>query len=273
MIVYPNAKINIGLNIINKRTDGFHNIESCFFPIELNDILEIVESDSENTFQSTGIPIPGRSENNLCLKAWHLLNKDFKIPFVKIHLHKQIPIGAGIGGGSADGAFALKTISEIFNLNLSVEQLEKYAAQLGSDCAFFIKNSPAFAEARGEVLSELKIDISGTYLALVNPGIHVGTADAYAGISPKIPKKKLSELILEPIATWQSNVVNDFEAGVCLKHPKIKKVKDNLLESGAIYVAMSGSGSSVFGIFQKKPNKDLAAKFPEMFYWEGNFKT
>lgn len=271
MIVYPNAKINIGLNIINKRPDGFHNIESCFFPIGLSDILEIIESNSGNSFQSTGIPIPGRPEDNLCLKAWRLLNQDYKVPFVKMHLHKQIPIGAGIGGGSADGAFALKTIAELFKLNLSIGQLEKYAAKLGSDCAFFIKNKPAYAEGRGEILTELNIDLSSLQIVLMNPGIHIGTSEAYSGIYPKEPTAKLSDLIKNPIEDWQTTVSNDFESGICLNHHIIKDSKNILIDAGAIYAAMSGSGSSVFGIFRKTQTKELQKAFPDMFYWQGKF--
>jgi 4-diphosphocytidyl-2-C-methyl-D-erythritol kinase len=271
MIVYPNAKINIGLNIIEKRNDGFHNLESCFFPISLSDILEILPSEGKTTFQSSGIPIPGNPEENLCVNAWNLLNNDFNISGVKMHLHKQIPIGAGLGGGSADGAFALKALNELFDLNLSVDQLIKYAAKMGSDCAFFIKNTPAIATGRGEILSTLNIDLSNFHLVLINPGIHIGTAEAYSGITPEFPEKSVKELIHLPITDWQKCILNDFESEIFKNHPEIKIIKERLLESGAVYAAMSGSGSSVFGLFEKAPSFDVSKVFEGMFCWHGKF--
>jgi 4-diphosphocytidyl-2-C-methyl-D-erythritol kinase len=271
MIVYPNAKINIGLNILNKRADGFHNIESCFFPIKLCDILEIVESNSKTQFHSSGIPIPGDSNNNLCVEAWRILHKNFQIPAVEMHLHKQIPIGAGVGGGSADGAFALKAIAELFNLKLSVKELENYAAQLGSDCAFFIQNTPAFAEGRGELLTEIILNLDSYKLVLINPGIHISTAEAYGGVTPKIPEIKLPRLIREKISEWQGKILNDFEQGVCLKHPEIAEIKRTLIEKGAIYASMSGSGSTVYGIFDSKTYLDLQGEFAGLFCWQGDF--
>lgn len=270
MIVYPNAKINIGLNITEKRPDGFHNLESAFFPINLCDILEVVPTNNENTFSSSGIAIPGNTDNNLCLQAWQLLHKDFSIPTVKTHLHKQIPIGAGLGGGSADGAFMLKVLNNIFNLKQSTKELENYAAKLGSDCAFFIKNKPAFAKGRGEILSELTTTTLPTsHIVLINPGIHISTQEAYANIKPQKPAKSLQELMNSNCKQWQDAVINDFESPIEKKHPTISDIKQQLLNNGAFYAAMSGSGSSVFGLFQNNPKKDLSKVFKKYFFWQG----
>lgn len=269
MIVYPNAKINIGLNITEKRTDGFHNLESFFVPIDICDILELTASESENEFNSTGIEIPGDSSNNLCLKAWELLNDDYQISPVSVHLHKVIPIGAGLGGGSADGAFMLKALNELFGLELSNTQLEGYAAQLGSDCAFFIRNQPALAEGRGEILSPTTEIPGNLHIILVNPGIHISTKEAYSGITPTKPANSLKELIQEPIGNWQNKIINDFEPEIAKNHPSISEIKTQLIESGASYAAMTGSGSSVFGLFEKEVPDNLAQRFSDYFYWQG----
>jgi 4-diphosphocytidyl-2-C-methyl-D-erythritol kinase len=269
MIVYPNAKINVGLHITGKRSDGFHTIESCFVPIGLTDILEILPSGNEIKFNSSGIPIPGKSMDNLCVTAWKILNKEFSIPPVTIHLHKQIPIGAGLGGGSADGAFALKALNELFQLKLTAKQLENYAARLGSDCAFFIQNHPAYAEGRGEILSHIQLKLDGYSIFLVNPGIHIGTAEAYAGITPNMPEKDLREFLQLPVSEWQNHVVNNFEPGIFKSHPKIEQVKNKLIDLGAEYAAMSGSGSSVFGLFKESIAFNPAEIFKGLFYWEG----
>jgi 4-diphosphocytidyl-2-C-methyl-D-erythritol kinase len=271
MIVYPNAKINIGLNVLSKRSDGFHNIESCFLPINLTDILEIIPSALETHFQASGISIPGNAKNNLCVKAWEILNKDFNISPVTIHLHKQIPIGAGLGGGSADGAFALKALSELFKLNLSIKQLENYASKMGSDCTFFIKNKPAFVEGVGDILSNLTLDLSSYTIILVNPGIHISTPEAYSGIIPYKAEKKLSSLIKSPIENWQQEIKNDFEVGIFKTHAQIEEIKNKLIELGATYAAMSGSGSTVFGLFPNTNTINFQNYFQKMFIWKGKF--
>jgi 4-diphosphocytidyl-2-C-methyl-D-erythritol kinase len=227
MISYPNAKINIGLNILQKRGDGYHDIHSVFYPVDLKDILEIVEhkNGSKPEFSSSGLIIPGNLDENLCLKAYQLLKNEFKIPPVKIHLHKAIPMGAGLGGGSADAAFTLKMLNQMFELNLNTAQLQNYAARLGSDCAFFIENKPAFASGRGEILELIDLDLSAYKIVVEIPNIHVSTQQAYAGVLPKTPKESLKNLIQLPIHEWKEHIKNDFEDSVFQLFPEIKKLK------------------------------------------------
>ena len=253
MIVYPNAKINIGLSIIEKRQDGFHNIESIFYPIlDLCDILEVVISkDDQLEFNSSGINIPGDIESNLCLKAFQLLQADFAISNVKIHLHKNIPIGAGLGGGSADAAFMLKALNELFDLNLSNEQLINYARKLGSDCAFFVENNPVFAFNKGDQFEDINLDLSAYKINIEYPEIHIGTAEAYGGVVPSLAKTSVKKLINQPIDNWKSSIQNDFERSVFPNHSAIKELKEKMYLNGAIYASMTGSGSAVYGIFHK----------------------
>jgi 4-diphosphocytidyl-2-C-methyl-D-erythritol kinase len=251
MVSFPNAKINIGLNIVEKRVDGFHNIESCFYPIPCTDVLEIIPSLS-TSFKSYGIIIPGEAEHNLCLKAYQYLKADFDLPAFDFHLLKAIPIGAGMGGGSADGAFALKLLNEINQLNLSTEALENYAKKLGSDCAFFIENKPKYCFGKGDEFEEIELDLTGKNLVLVNPNIHISTAEAYAGISPKKPAENIKELIKKPIKEWRDLLVNDFEKSLFPKYQILPKIKQKLYEKGAIYASMTGSGSTLYGIFEQE---------------------
>lgn len=254
MISFPNAKINLGLHITAKRKDGYHEIETCMVPIPLFDGLEMI-LDKKPTWNSTGLDIPGDSANNLILKAEKLLRKDFPgLPNLNIHLHKNIPMGAGLGGGSADGAFALKLMNNLLDLHLDDFFLEEYAAQLGSDCPFFIENTPKIARGRGEILETIDISLSGCYLVLINPGIHVGTKEAYAGVTPAPPKIKLEEILADK-NRWKAELVNDFEPSIFRNHPEIAAIKERLYQAGAFYAAMSGSGSSVFGLFDKKPTE------------------
>jgi 4-diphosphocytidyl-2-C-methyl-D-erythritol kinase len=253
MIIFPNAKINIGLNIINRRDDGYHNLETVFYPVNIKDALEIVES-GKLSFQSSGLEIPGRAEDNLCLKGYHLLKKDFDLPPVKIHLHKHIPIGAGLGGGSADAAFFIRLVNQYFSLGLTDEQMIAYARQLGADCAFFIKNKPVFAFEKGDEFETVKLDLSKYKIVLVMPPVHISTAESYSGVKPAPVKQSLLELIDEPITEWKRYIKNDFEATVFKNHPAIRGVKAALYEAGAIYASMSGSGASVFGIFNETPD-------------------
>ncbi len=249
MVVFPNAKINIGLNIVAKRNDGFHNIESIFYPVEdLYDVLEIVES-NKLIFNTTGVKIPDDSTNNLCLKAFHILQNDFNIAPVNIHLHKVIPIGAGLGGGSADAAFTLKTLNDIFQLNLSISKLQDYARKLGSDCAFFIENKPVYAFNKGDEFEKIDLDLSSHEIKIEYPNIHISTAEAYAGIVPQPSHKKLKELISSPIEEWKHHIKNDFETSIFPNHPAIENVKNNMYKNGAKFASMTGSGSAVFGIF------------------------
>jgi 4-diphosphocytidyl-2-C-methyl-D-erythritol kinase len=250
MIVCPNAKINIGLNIIRKRDDGYHELSSVFYPVlDVYDVLEILPSD-KFTFSSSGIEIPG--EDNICEKAWKLLYDDFGIGNVKIHLHKQIPIGAGLGGGSADGAFMLKALSELFDLKLTNTELEKYALQLGADCPFFIDNTPKYVQGIGEKMTAFDLDLATYEIRLINPEIHISTKDAYSGVVPETPKLTVEKIIKLPINEWKNKLKNDFEKSVFEKYPQLKELKENLYNDGAIYASMSGSGSILFGVFRNQ---------------------
>ncbi len=256
MLAFPNCKINLGLHILNQREDGFHNIETVFYPVGLKDALEIipaVNSPIEIEFSSSGLTIAGTAADNICIKAYHLLKKDFpQIPKVQLHLLKTIPMGAGLGGGSADGAFTLQLLNTKFNLNLSHYQLINYAAQLGSDCPFFIINKPCYATGRGEILAEINVDLAAYKIVLINPAIHINTAWAFTKLSPAPPIKSIKQIIAQPITTWQKELQNNFEKPVFEKYPLIKNIKQKLYEKGAVYAAMSGSGSTVFGIFNNE---------------------
>ncbi|WP_207532822.1 4-(cytidine 5'-diphospho)-2-C-methyl-D-erythritol kinase [Desertivirga arenae] len=265
MIVFPNAKINIGLNILNRRSDGYHNLETVFYPIQIKDALEVIEG-AELTFTATGIEIPGHANENLCLKAWHLLKDDFGIPPVGIHLHKGIPIGAGLGGGSADAAFFIRLMNEKFELGLSTERMQTYARRLGADCAFFVKNEPVFAFGKGDEFDNIVLDLRSYYLVLVMPPVHVSTGEAYRGVKPQIPKESLKDLIKLPVGEWKYHVKNDFEASIFTNHPSIRGVKSALYEAGALYASMSGSGASVYGIFEKELTLPELETSNEVFY-------
>lgn len=267
MVSFPNAKINLGLNIIRKRKDGFHDLQSCFLPIGWNDILEIIPA-TETTFKSTGLTIPGDPESNLCLKAYQLLAKDFTLPSVSIHLHKIIPIGAGLGGGSSDAAFTIKMLNEMADLGLNDGNLENYARELGSDCTFFIKNIPAFATEKGDKLESMDPGLHGKYLLVIYPEIHISTAMAYQGITPNESNSYLKNILEEQKATeWKKLVKNDFENHILKNFPQIQALKDDLYAHGAIYASMSGSGSSVFGIFDSPVN--LPQKYNTLSHWSG----
>ncbi len=264
MISFPNAKINLGLQIIRKRADGYHDISSLFVPIPLCDVLEVIETE-EFSFTSSGLPIPGPQEHNLCIKAYNLLKEKFQLPPVAIHLHKAIPMGGGLGGGSADAAFLLKMLNEKFALGLSEPALEDYAGRLGSDCPFFIRNKPAIASGTGTTLLPAELSLKGYHLLLLFPGIHVGTGEAYAGVKPTQPETALETIISEPIATWKNTLVNDFEASVFPQYPLLADLKQQLYDVGATYASMTGSGSTIYGIFEKEP-----AEWPEgIGRWSG----
>lgn len=261
MIVFPNCKINLGLNIVSRRTDGYHNLETIFYPLPLYDVLELIRSGNENaqaTFSTSGLTIDGNKENNLCIKAYELLKKDYPtLPAAIIHLHKAIPTGAGLGGGSADAAFTLKLANDKFNLGLSASQLINYSLQLGSDCPFFIINKPCFATGRGEILEEIQLSLADYKIIIINPGIHVSTPQAFAGISPTLPSKSVKDIIQQPIATWRAELINDFEKNIFIQYPEIASIKNELYDNGAVYASMSGSGSTVYGIFNKSDSIDL----------------
>jgi 4-diphosphocytidyl-2-C-methyl-D-erythritol kinase len=271
MISFPNAKINIGLNIVEKRNDGFHNIESVMYPVGLKDALEIIdnkENQANIIFSSNGIHIPGDPASNLIVKAYDLISKEHVLPKIKVHLHKHIPIGAGLGGGSSDAAFFIKLLKEKYELDITWGEMHHYARQLGSDCSFFISNKPAFAEGKGDQFESLDLDLKGYYLVLVYPNIHVNTAKAYSGVKPKKAVRSLENDIQSlPIEQWKEFIHNDFEDSIFPQFPKIKCIKDQLYSEGALYAAMSGSGSTLYGIFKNKT--DLKDKFEDCFVFEG----
>lgn len=261
MILYPNAKINIGLNVLKKREDGFHSLETLFYPVQAADVLEIVQADELQMCQY-GIEYPGDPMDNLCIKAYNALHRDYDIPPVAIHLYKKVPVGAGLGGGSSDAAFTLKGLNEMFSLGLSDERLAEYAAGIGSDCPFFIYNKPMIGTGRGEVLTDVEIFPLDDYeIKLIYPPYFVSTAAAYGGIVPRdkrvangerFDSRTLLEMLSQPVETWRDCVVNDFETTVFAKIPQLASYKDQLYEQGAVYASMSGSGSAFFGIFKKK---------------------
>jgi 4-diphosphocytidyl-2-C-methyl-D-erythritol kinase len=271
MLFFPNAKINIGLNIVSKRPDGYHNIETVFYPVGLADAVEFVPETAtivggipEISF--SGLDFDKNPKTDLCIRAYQLLRKDFKLPPLKIHLHKMIPVGAGLGGGSSDAAFMIRHLNEALGLGLSNANMEKYAASIGSDCAFFIKNKPVFATGRGNEFTPIDFSLTGHYLVLVCPNIHVSTAEAYSMVVSKEPEASLHNLIQLPVEQWRSFIVNDFEKSVFSGHPEIEKIKMQLYAEGALYASMSGSGSSVYGIFKEK--KDLKGLFKDCFVWD-----
>ena len=266
MIKFPNGKINIGLNILSKREDGYHNLQTVFYPINVHDALELVAANTPGDIQLTitGADHITADENNLCVKAYRLLKRDFpQLPSIKAHLHKTIPVGAGLGGGSSDGAFMLKLLNEKFDLELDKPALVHYAAQLGSDCAFFVMDAPCFATSRGEVLEPITLDLSHFSIVIINPGIHISTAAAFAGIAPAKNTADLKTLIAAPIETWRSTIQNDFEVSAFIAHPEIAAIKHDLYNKGALYASMSGTGSTVYGIFPKdqKPSLDYPADY------------
>lgn len=256
MLVFPKAKINLGLRITGRRPDGFHDIETLFYPVGLCDALEMVADPDEqgkDTLIISGIEIPGLREDNIVLSAVRRLREAFPFPYLRIHLHKNIPSGAGLGGGSSDAAFMLKAVNRRFRLRLGADDLRDIAAGLGSDCPFFIDCLPAFASGRGEVLSPAGNILEDYYAVLVNPGIEVSTREAYESCIPSKPGSSLTELVKYPVSEWKEIIVNDFEKTVFHSHPQIKEIKQALYDSGAIYSSMSGSGSTVYGIFTEKP--------------------
>jgi 4-diphosphocytidyl-2-C-methyl-D-erythritol kinase len=269
LVSFAPCKINLGLHVVSKRNDGYHDIETCFFGVPWADVLEVIPS-KEFQFSATGISIPGSEEDNLCIKAYRLLQGSYALPPVKIHLHKIIPMGAGLGGGSADGAHTLRLLNSIFELKLPTEQLREYASKLGSDCAFFVSDEPMLGTGRGEILTPLAINLSGYSLVLVKPNVHVSTKDAYAGLSPKKPSHSIEEILARPISDWQRMLVNDFEPTVFQKFPQIEGIKKRLLELGASYASMSGSGATVFALFEKPAS--LRHQFDGCDYWEGVVK-
>ena len=253
MITFPNAKINLGLNIIEKRPDGYHNLETIFYPINLQDALEVTRStnsDKEYNLHVSGSALDGEPEDNLVVKAYKLLKEDFpQMAAIEIHMYKHIPAGAGLGGGSSDAAYMIKLLNEKFALNINHAKMEEYAARLGADCAFFIQNKPVFATGIGNIFEPVDLSLKGYHIVLVKPDIFVSTREAFSNIHPHRPKYPVREAIQRPVQEWKDTLINDFEASVFPQHPVIGEIKEELYHQGAIYASMSGSGSSVFGLF------------------------
>lgn len=259
MILFPNAKINIGLNIIKKRNDGFHNIETLMLPVGLTDILDLTKAlgsgHNQINITTTGLKIDGPNENNLVYKAYKLLDELYDLPSINVHLHKTIPFGAGLGGGSADGAFMLKGLNDFFELDIKQEKLEHLAAKLGSDCTFFIKNKPAIATGRGEKLELFDaLNLSSYYLTIVVPNMGISTKEAYSKVTASTPKKRLTDFLELQPESWMGNVKNDFEPSVFEQKPAIGELKNDLLNSGALYASLSGSGSAVYAFYRHQPD-------------------
>lgn len=272
MLTFPNAKINLGLSITEKRPDGYHNLETVFYPVALEDALEIrtcPEATEKFVLHQYGMEIAGNPNDNLVVKAYLLLDKEFDLPPIEIHLYKHIPSGAGLGGGSSDAAYMLKLLNEHFGLKLSNEQLENYAATLGADCAFFIKNSPTFAEGIGNVFSPVSLSLKGYQILIIKPDVFVSTREAFAHIHPHHLEYAVREVIKRPINEWSEILINDFEESVFPQHPIIGKIKAELYRQGAVYAAMSGSGSSVFGIFESDFSLPEIDGGMNAFYYKG----
>ncbi|MGI4883418.1 MAG: 4-(cytidine 5'-diphospho)-2-C-methyl-D-erythritol kinase [Janthinobacterium lividum] len=272
MLTFPNAKLNLGLYVTARRHDGFHTLETVFVPLPWTDALEILPAapGQPTGLGLSGRPIPGAPDTNLCVRAYALLQADFpQLPPVQLHLHKVVPIGAGLGGGSADAAFALKAANELFGLQLSTEALENYARRLGADCAFFIQNKPVLAREKGDVFEEIHLDLAGTACAVVYPGLHVSTAEAYARIVPQVPAHPLRVALGAPIGTWRHTVANDFETALTPTYPVLAAIKQQLYAAGAAYASLSGSGSAVYGLW---PGQAEAPALPwpaEYLVWRG----
>ena len=267
MVLFPPCKINLGLNVLRKRDDGYHEITTCFYAVPWTDVLEIVPS-RNFAFSTSGVPVPGAAADNLCVAAYELLKRDFNLKPVAMHLMKVIPTGAGLGGGSADGAYALKILNEIFGLKLPAQKLRDYAARLGSDCAFFIDAKPAIGSGRGESLSDVNLSLKGKFLIIAKPEVQVSTAEAFAGITPVVSDQNLRSIVEnQPVNEWKDRLTNDFETPVFKRFPVISALKQKLYAYGAAYASMSGSGSAVFGIFEKEIN--LQKEFDSVKYWSG----
>lgn len=264
MLQFANAKINIGLHVTHKRGDGYHDIETIFYPVQLYDVLEILPAD-QLTFEAHNYDFP-EGEDNLCLKAYRLLAESYDLPLVRIHLLKNIPVGAGLGGGSADAAHTLKTIDKQFGLKLGDDVLMEYAAQIGADCPFFIRNKPVYAHGIGTEMEALKLDLSAYSIVVIKPDAFVSTAEAYRSVVPKLPEIDLRRAIQLPIQQWKYHIVNDFELGIFKQYPYIQDIKAKLYEEGAIYASMSGSGSAVFGLFESLPDKGAFESLGRVFF-------
>jgi len=252
MILFPPAKINLGLNVLRKREDGFHELDTCMIPIPLTDVLEILPS-KEFSFRQTGLLISGESEDNLVVKAFNLMQKEFDLGNVYIHLLKNIPMGAGLGGGSADATYTILALNDLFSLQLSSERMRELAGELGSDCPFFVENSAQIAQGRGEILQFIALNLEGYYLKIINPNIHIGTSEAYDGVNLYSGANSIKDILRAPISAWKNDLQNSFESSAFEKHPQLLAIKNELYQEGSIYASMTGSGSTLYGIFEEKP--------------------
>lgn len=263
MIVYPNAKINLGLNIVARRSDGYHDIETAFYPIPLQDALEVTEAE-QFRFRMAGNQLDCPAGDNLVIKVLRNVEQDFKLPDLEIFLYKHIPSGAGLGGGSADAAFMLKLLNEQFELGMSRDEMKRRLTPIGADCAFFIENRPVLATGIGDVMTPIDFSLKGWMLVLVKPDVEVSTREAYAGVTPRQPDAPLADILRMPVEQWQGRLRNDFEDSVFARFPEIAATRDLLLDLGATYAAMSGSGSAVFGLF-REPIDDPERAFAGLF--------
>ncbi|MEX1239318.1 MAG: 4-(cytidine 5'-diphospho)-2-C-methyl-D-erythritol kinase [Cyclobacteriaceae bacterium] len=265
MVAFPPCKINLGLNITGKRADGYHDIITCFYPVPWNDVLEILPA-KDFAFSLSGEPVPGTAADNLCVRAYQVFKNEYDLRSVAIHLLKTIPMGAGLGGGSSDGAWTLRILNQLFSLSISAGQMNQHAAQLGSDCPFFLQDKPMIGTGRGDVLSPVSISLKDKFLVIVKPEVHISTAEAYAGITPRTPATDLRQVLeTRHIRDWKQLLKNDFQEGLFGKFPIIEALYQKLYAFGATYVSMSGSGSSVYGIFDQEV--DLKKEFEGMVYW------
>lgn len=270
MITFPNAKINLGLNIVSKRNDGYHNLETIFYPVAIKDALEIIPKEEQqvDTFFQSGLQIDSVPEDNLVIKALRLMRANYTFPSVEVRLLKVIPFGAGLGGGSTDASFMLRLVNETFNLGATNQELATMAVKLGADCPFFIYNQPKFATSIGEVFEDIELSLKDYTLVVVKPDVHVSTKDAFSGIAPSKPMISLKEVIKRPIEEWNGLITNDFEKTIFPKYPIIESLKDKLYAIGAVYASMTGSGASLFGIFDQTP-ENIGSLFPDCFIWFG----
>lgn len=270
MICFPNAKVNLGLNIVSKRTDGYHNIETVFYPIDLKDALEILPSNDRKAYRlfETGIKTDSKPQDNLVVKALLLLSKQKNIPNIDIHLLKNIPFGAGLGGGSSNAAFMIKLLNQTYSLGLTNDELRQFAVKIGADCSFFIDSKPSFATNIGDQLEEIDLSLDNYYFVVIKPDITVSTKEAYKLIVPTKPEVSLKEIVKMPIKKWRELMHNDFETPIFKKHPVIGEIKQHLYNSGAVYASMSGSGTSVYGFFEEQPIVSFSDSFPDYFVWK-----
>ncbi len=267
MISFPRCKLNIGLHILEKRPDGYHNIETLFYPLSFTDGLEIITANGSTEFSQSGLPLPLDEKSNLVIKAYELLKREYDLPPVKIHLHKKIPPGSGLGGGSSDAANTLLLLNQIFHLGLSNEELAIYAGKLGADCAFFVFNKPMIGKNKGEVFEDVNVDMKGYHIAIIKSNIHIDTKEAYGKVMPCKSRKSIKELVSQPISKWKETIENDFEKVIFKEYPGIEKIKSTLYNKGAVYASMTGSGSAVYGIFDHNP-KRLDEIFGKHLVWK-----